>query len=68
MRNTLTIARRELLSYFNGPVAYIVAIIMLGVVGFTYAFAGDGDITEWHLGFSDSGEPRGKSIPPSGDA
>ena len=26
---------------------------------------GDGDITEWHLGISDSGEPSGKSIPPS---
>ena len=36
MQNVLNIAKRQFLSYFNGPVAYIVAIIMLGVVGFMF--------------------------------
>ncbi|MGE0786252.1 MAG: ABC transporter permease [Sandaracinaceae bacterium] len=32
MQNVMTIARRQLLSYFNGPAAYLVAVIVLGVV------------------------------------
>jgi ABC-2 type transport system permease protein len=32
MQNTLTIARRQFLSYFNGPVAYVVGCIFLGLV------------------------------------
>jgi ABC-2 type transport system permease protein len=33
MNNTLTIARREFRSYFNGPVAYIVGALFLVIVG-----------------------------------
>lgn len=33
MRNTLTIASRQFRSYFNGPVAYIVICVLLGVIG-----------------------------------
>lgn len=33
MPNTLTIAGRQFRSYFNGPAAYLVAIIVLGLVG-----------------------------------
>ena len=36
MQNVFNIAWRQFRSYFNGPVAYIVAIIMLGVVGFMF--------------------------------
>jgi len=36
MQNVLNIALRQFRAYFNGPVAYIVAIIMLGVVGFMF--------------------------------
>lgn len=36
MQNVMNIAKRQFRSYFNGPVAYIVAIIMLGVVGFMF--------------------------------
>ncbi len=36
MQNVTNIALRQFRSYFNGPVAYIVAIIMLGVVGFMF--------------------------------
>ena len=32
MQNTLTIAKRQFLSFFNGPVAYIVAVFILFVV------------------------------------
>lgn len=40
MQNTLTIAGRQFRSYFNGPAAYIVAAIVLGLVGaiFWYYF------------------------------
>ena len=34
MKNTLTLAQRQFLSYFNGPVAYIVLVIVLGFVAF----------------------------------
>jgi ABC-2 type transport system permease protein len=33
MHNTLTIAKREFTSYFNGPAAYIVICLFLGVLG-----------------------------------
>lgn len=33
MQNTMTIARRQLLGYFNGPVAYIVASLVLLALG-----------------------------------
>jgi ABC-2 type transport system permease protein len=33
MKNTLTIAKREFTSYFNGPAAYIVICLFLGVLG-----------------------------------
>jgi ABC-2 type transport system permease protein len=33
MQNTLTIARRQTLGYFNGPVAYIVACLLLFLLG-----------------------------------
>lgn len=33
MRNTMTIARRQLLSYFNGPVAYVVGCVLLVALG-----------------------------------
>lgn len=33
MRNTLTIASRQFRSYFNGPVAYVVLCLLLGVIG-----------------------------------
>jgi ABC-2 type transport system permease protein len=33
MKNTLTIAKREFISYFNGPAAYIVICLFLGVLG-----------------------------------
>lgn len=33
MQNTLTIARRQTLGYFNGPVAYIVACLLLIALG-----------------------------------
>ncbi|MEM6962361.1 MAG: ABC transporter permease [Myxococcota bacterium] len=36
MRNTLTIAKRELLGYFNGPVAYIVICIVLLLLGYFF--------------------------------
>lgn len=36
MQNILNIALRQFRSYFNGPVAYIVAVIMLGVVCFLF--------------------------------
>ncbi|MFN7702018.1 MAG: ABC transporter permease [Deltaproteobacteria bacterium] len=36
MRNTLTIASRQFRSYFNGPVAYIVICLLLGVIGFFF--------------------------------
>jgi len=36
MQNVFNIGWRQFRSYFNGPVAYIVAIIMLGVVGFMF--------------------------------
>lgn len=36
MQNVLNIGLRQFRSYFNGPVAYIVAIIVLGVVGFMF--------------------------------
>ena len=36
MRNTTTIALRQFISYFNGPVAYIVSVIVLGFVGFMF--------------------------------
>ena len=41
MKNVLNIARRQFASYFNGPTAYIAAVLLLGVVGFyfwTYFF------------------------------
>lgn len=40
MQNTLTIALRQFRSYFNGPAAYLVAIVVLGIVGaiFWYYF------------------------------
>jgi ABC-2 type transport system permease protein len=36
MQNTLSIARRQFVSYFNGPVAYIVASIVLGAVALLF--------------------------------
>ena len=36
MRNTLTIAGRELISYFGSPVAYVVAAAFLAINGFLY--------------------------------
>lgn len=36
MRNTLTIAKREFLGYFNGPVAYIVICLVLLLLGFFF--------------------------------
>ncbi|MFK7987883.1 MAG: ABC transporter permease [Sandaracinaceae bacterium] len=36
MKNTLAIAQRQFLSYFNGPVAYIVSVIVLGFVAFMF--------------------------------
>src|SRR5438552_274063 len=36
MRNIRTIARRELQSYFNSPIAYIVIIAFLVVAGWMY--------------------------------
>lgn len=36
MQNVYNIASRQFRSYFNGPVAYIVAISLLGVVGFMF--------------------------------
>ncbi|OGQ85340.1 MAG: ABC transporter [Deltaproteobacteria bacterium RIFOXYA12_FULL_58_15] len=36
MHNTLTIAKRELQSYFNSPIAYIVIVAFLGVAGWMY--------------------------------
>ena len=36
MKNTLMIAQRQFLSYFNGPVAYIVSVIVLGFVSFMF--------------------------------
>ncbi len=33
MRNTITIASRQFRSYFNGPVAYVVLCVLLGVIG-----------------------------------
>lgn len=41
MKNVLNIARRQFASYFNGPIAYIAAALLLIVVGFyfwTYFF------------------------------
>lgn len=36
MRNTLSIARRQFASYFNGPVAYIVICAYLLILGFVF--------------------------------
>jgi ABC-2 type transport system permease protein len=36
MRNTITIARRELKSYFDSPIAYIVIVAFLAVAGWIY--------------------------------
>ncbi|HEV7214995.1 MAG TPA: ABC transporter, partial [Chloroflexota bacterium] len=36
MKNTLTIASRELVSYFGSPVAYVVAAAFLAINGFLY--------------------------------
>jgi ABC-2 type transport system permease protein len=36
MKNTLTIAGRELISYFGSPVAYVVAAAFLAINGFLY--------------------------------
>lgn len=36
MQNTLSIAGRQFRSYWNGPVAYIVAVIVLGFVSFMF--------------------------------
>jgi len=36
MRNTWTIAKREYKNYFNSPLAYIVMLIILGVVGIIF--------------------------------
>ncbi len=36
MHNTLVIAKRELRSYFDSPIAYIVVVAFLGVVGWLY--------------------------------
>lgn len=36
MKNTLTIARRQFASYFNGPVAYIVICVVLLAFGFLF--------------------------------
>jgi ABC-2 type transport system permease protein len=36
MRNIATIARRELRSYFDSPIAYIVIVVFLGVAGWLY--------------------------------
>ena len=36
MRNTLTIAGRELISYFGSPIAYVVAALFLAINGFLY--------------------------------
>lgn len=38
MRNIWTIAKREYKIYFNSPLAYIVMLIILGVVGIVFAF------------------------------
>lgn len=36
MQNTLTIATRQFRSYFNGPVAYIVVVVVMLFVGFLF--------------------------------
>lgn len=36
MKNTLTIARRQFASYFNGPIAYIVICVVLLAFGFLF--------------------------------
>ncbi|MBI3179968.1 MAG: ABC transporter, partial [Deltaproteobacteria bacterium] len=36
MGNVLVIAKRELKSYFDSPIAYIVVVAFLGVVGWLY--------------------------------
>ncbi len=36
MQNVMTIAKRQFLAFFNGPAAYIVAVIVLGLVEFLF--------------------------------
>ena len=38
MSHTLRIARRELASFFNSPIAYIVFVVFLGVSGYLFFF------------------------------
>src|SRR5262249_40041813 len=55
MRNTLTIARRELGSYFNSPIAYIVIAVFLfldSALFFSTLFVGQqADLRELFSGF-----------------
>jgi ABC-2 type transport system permease protein len=37
MRNIWTIARREYMLYFQSPLAYIIALVILGFIGFLFA-------------------------------
>ena len=55
MRNTLTIARREIGSYFNSPIAYIVIAVFLLLDSFLFFSAlfvqGQADLRELFAGF-----------------